>query len=209
MQEAVDALLQLDERTVVGQIAHRASDHGPWRITASHHVPWVHRGLLHAKADLLLLGIHLQHNNLDLISNRDNFTRVIDTLGPRHLGDVNQTLDTVLKLDESSVGHQVDNLASHTSTDRELVASLLPRRFRLLLHAQRNALTLSVDLQDLDLNLIVDRDQFGRMVDPTPGHVSDMQEAIDPTKINKHAKVSDILDDPGTNLPLIDLAEER
>src|SRR4051812_32915305 len=55
VQEAVDPLLELDERPVVRQVAHRPGDHRPRRVALRDLVPRVGLSLLHAQGDLLLL----------------------------------------------------------------------------------------------------------------------------------------------------------
>ena len=208
VQESVDAFLQLDERAVVRQVADAAADDGPWRVVVGHHVPGVHLDLLHAEADLLLLLVDLQHDDLDVIAHVDDLARVVDSLGPGHLGDVHQPLDAVLQLDEGAVGHEVDHLAGDPGTDGVLLLDVLPRRRQLLLHAEGDTLALAIDLEDLDLHLLVDAHHLGRVVAPTPGHIGDVEQTVDPAEVDEHAEVGDVLDLTGAQLALLDLAHQ-
>src|SRR5690606_32602991 len=52
----------------------------------------------------------------------------------------------------------------------------------------------AVELQDLDLDLVADLEELGRVVDATPAHVGDVQQAVDTSKINKCAVVGQVLD---------------
>src|SRR6202044_2871118 len=48
-----------------------------------------------------------------------------------------------------------------------------------LLHAERDAVGLVVDLDDADLDLLADGQDFARVVDAPPGDVGHVQEAVD------------------------------
>ena len=130
VQQAVDALLDLDERAVVGQVADRALDHRARRVLLGDLVPGVGLGLLHAEGDFLLLLVDAEDDDLDLVADVDQLAGVVDALGPGHLGDVHQALDALLELDEGAVGHDVDDLALDARADRVLLLDVLPRARR-------------------------------------------------------------------------------
>jgi hypothetical protein len=78
----------------------------------------------------------------------------------------------------------------------------------LLLQAQRDALALAVDAQHLDLDLLVHLHHLARMVDAAPGHVGDVQEAVDAAEVHEHAEVGDVLHRAGADLTLLDVEQE-
>ena len=78
----------------------------------------------------------------------------------------------------------------------------------LLLHAERDAFPLAVDLQHLHLDLVVDRDHLGRVVDPAPGHVGDVEQAVEAAEVDEHAEVGDVLDHTLADLAFVDFLEE-
>jgi hypothetical protein len=41
---------------------------------------------------------------------------------------------------------------------------------------------------------LVDLDHVGRVVDPAPGHVGDVQQAVDAAEVDERAEVGDVLD---------------
>src|SRR5947209_3018211 len=114
-------------------------------------------------------------------------------LGPRHLRDMNETLDAGLELHERAVIGDVGDPALESRADRILRFDALPRVFLQLLHAERDAVSLVVDLDDLDLHLLADIEHFGRMVDAAPGDVGDVQQAVDAAEIDEGAIFGDIL----------------
>jgi hypothetical protein len=77
---------------------------------------------------------------------------------------------------------------------RVLGADQIPRIFLQLLHAQADAVGFLVDLDDLDLDGLADRQDLGGVVDPAPGHVGDVQQAVDTAQIDEGAVFGDVLD---------------
>ena len=200
VQQAVDALFDLDEGAVVGEVADGPLDHRARRVLAGDLVPGVDLGLLHAQGDFLLVLVDPQDDDLDLVADVDQLAGVVDPLGPAHLGDVDQALDALLELDEGAVAHDVDDLARDAGADRVLRLDVLPRAGRLLLEAERDLLAVLVDVQDHDLDLVVDLDHVAGMVDPAPAHVGDVQQAVDAAQVDERAEVGDVLDRALANL---------
>ena len=116
-------------------------------------------------------------------------------LGPAHFGDVDQAFDAVLKLNERTVIGDVGDLALDLGANRIALGHDFPRILVQLLHAERDALRLGVDADDLDLDRLADMQHVGRVVDTLPGDVGDMQQAIDAAQVHECAVVGDVLDD--------------
>ncbi len=105
---------------------------------------------------------------------------MLDPPSPAHVGDVNQTVDPGLDLDEGAEGSQVADLTTDACARRILLGQVQPRIFFRLLHAQGNLLLVAIDLQHHGFDLIGDRDELRRMPDvPRPAHLRDMDEALD------------------------------
>ena len=68
MDEAFDALLELDERAVVGDGQDAAANLRTDRVALGCVEPRVRRELLEAERDALLLLVELQHLDLDLVA---------------------------------------------------------------------------------------------------------------------------------------------
>jgi hypothetical protein len=58
-----------------------------------------------------------------------------------------------------------------------------------------------VDLDDLNLQRLADRQDLGRVVDPAPGHVGDVQQAVHAAQIDEGAVFGDVLDHTVDDLP--------
>ncbi len=65
-----------------------------------------------------------------------------------------------------------------------------------------------VDLDDLDLHLLSDVEHLGRMIDPSPRYVGDMEQTVDPAQVHEGAVVGDVLDHPVDHLPLFEVLHE-
>ena len=76
------------------------------------------------------------------------------------------------------------------------------------LRPQGDLFLLVIDVQDLHFDLLVDGDQFGRMVDPSPAHVGDVQESVDAAQVDEGAELGDILDDAPAALADFQLGEQ-
>src|SRR5215472_12120650 len=61
----------------------------------------------------------------------------------------------------------------------------MPRMRRELLHSDGNAPLLGINLQDLGFKQLADREHVGRIVDPAPGNVTDMQQRVYAANVNK------------------------
>ncbi len=121
---------------------------------------------------------------------------------------MDEALDPGLKLHEGAIIGNVGDAAGKTGADRELRLDALPRIGLKLLHAERNAVGLVVDLDDLDLDLLADVEHLGGMIDPPPRNVRDMQETVDPAEVHKGAVVGDVLDHAVDDLPLFEVLHE-
>jgi len=209
VQQAVDALLDLDEGAVAREVPDGALDDGADRVVLLDHVPGVHLRLLHAEGDLLLGVVELEHHDLDRVPGLDELARVVHAAGPGHLGDVHQALDPLLELHEGAVGHDVHDLALVLAADRVARLDAVPRGRGLLLETQRDALAVEVDAEDLHLELLLELDHLRGVVDPAPGHVGDVQEAVDAAEVHEHAEVGDVLDRTHADLALGDVLEQR
>src|SRR5262249_15582729 len=178
------------------------------RILLDEDLPRIAHGLLEAERDAALDRIDLEDLHLDLLGGRHDLARVHVLLGPRHLGDVDQALDARLELDDRAVVGDVGHAALEAGADRELGLDALPRIIEQLLHAERDAMGLVVDLDDLDLHLLADVEHLGRVIDAPPGDVGDVQQAIDAAEIHERTVIGDVLHDAVDDLALFEVLHQ-
>src|SRR5690606_5674254 len=77
---------------------------------------------------------------------------------------------------------------------------VLPRVREKLLQAERDALALPVDVQDLDIQLLADLDDLRGMSDPAPAHVRDVEQPVQAAQVDERAEVRHVLDHALANL---------
>src|SRR5664280_380852 len=170
--------------------------------------PGVAHGLLETERNAALDRIDFEDLHLDLLRGRDDLAGMHVLLGPRHFRHVDQALDARLQFDEGAVVGDVGDAAFELSSDRELGLDALPRVVEQLLHAERDAVSLVIDLDDLDLHRLADIEHLGRMIDAPPGDVGDVQQAVDAAQIHEGAVVGDVLDHAVNDLALFEILHQ-
>src|SRR5262249_43199805 len=193
VNHAVDVAVEPEEQAELGLVLDLALDHAPLRILLQEDLPRIAHRLLEAERDAALDRIDFEHLHLDLLGGRDDLAGMDVLLGPRHLGNVDQPLDARLELDEGAVVGDVGDPALDTGADRELLLDALPRVGQQLLHAERDAVGLVVDLDDLDLHLLANVEHLRGVIDPAPGDVGDVQEAVAAAEVDERAVIGDVL----------------
>src|SRR5882724_6343007 len=129
-------------------------------------------------------------------------------LGPAHLGDMDQAFDARLQLHEGAVVGDVGDAAGELGAHRVFDFDLVPGIGFQLLHAQRDALGLWIEADDLDLHALADGKRLGGMIDAPPGDVGHVQQTVDAAEIDEGAVVGDVLDHAGENLALAQRGDE-
>src|SRR5206468_11500698 len=129
-------------------------------------------------------------------------------LGPTHLGDVNEPFDPGLQLDKGAVVSNVGNTTAELGAGRIFEIYTLPRIGLELLHAERDALRLGIEANDLNLDGLADGQRLRRMIDAAPGNVGDMEQPVDPTQIDEGAVIGDVLDHPAEDLAFLQAGDQ-
>ena len=137
--------------------------------------------------------IDAQHFDFNCVARVHQLARMLNALGPAHLGNVDQTLDTIFEFNERAVISNAGNASRHSRADRKAFFNTRPGIGQQLFVTQRDALALAIKLQDLDLNRVANSEKLARILQATPRHVSHMQQAINSTEIDERAVVSQVL----------------
>src|SRR5579862_2280695 len=191
--QAVDAVLDFDEGAEVGEVANPALNHGAGRIALRQVLPGVFEQLLHAQRDAAVGGVHAQNHGLHFVARLHQLGGMLQALRPGHLGEMNQAFDALLELHERAVVGHRENAAPDVGAYRVALCGVHPRVRRQLLEAQRHALLVFVELQNLYLDLVAHVDQVARMRQPAPAHIRDMQQTVDSAQVDKRAVVGQVL----------------
>src|SRR6202158_2176905 len=208
MDHAVDVALEPEEQAELGLVLDLAFDRRSHREFFDEHFPGIAHGLLEAERYPALDRIDLENLHFDLLRGRDDLAGVHVLLGPRHLRDVDQAFDAGLQFDERAVVGNVGDAAGEARVERILRLDALPRIVQQLLHAERDAVGLVVDLDDLDLDGLADGQHFGRVIDPAPGDIGDVQQAVDAAEVDERTVIGDVLDDAVDDLAFLEILHQ-
>ena len=209
VDQPVDPRLDFDERAERGEVSDRTSELRTGRILDRKPEPRILFDLLHPERDFLVRRIDLENHCLDLISKGHELGGVPDIACPGHLRDMDQSLDTLLELDERTVVGDRYHPAPDTGADRVLLVDVGPRVREKLLESERNPLAVPIDIQHLHVDGVGDLDDFRRMPDPTPGHVRDVEKSVQAAEVDERTEISDVLHDAFSDLPDEELPNQR
>src|SRR6267154_2158395 len=208
MDHAVDVAFEAKEQAELGLVLDLALDGRADREFFDENFPGIAHGLLEAERNPALDRIDFENLHFDFLRGRNDLAGVHVLLGPRHLRDVDQAFDARLQLDERAVVGDVGDAAGESGAERILCLDALPRIVQQLLHAERDAVGLVVDLDDLDLHGLADGKHLGRVIDPAPGDIGDVQEAVDAAEINERTVIGDVLDHAVDHLTLFEVLHQ-
>ena len=139
------------------------------------------------------LGVDLEDLDLDLVAGSDDLARVLDVL-LGELGDVHEPFDTLEDLHERAERDDLRDGALELVTHVVGVDDPLPRILLGLLETEGDALAVAVDVQDLDLDRLADRQDLARVVDVRPRELGDVDQAVDAVEVHERAEVDDVRD---------------
>ena len=194
MDQTVDAAIQADEDAEVGDGLDLAADVVALLVVEGEFVPGIHHALLDAQGDAAALLVDVEDHDLHLVPQGDDLGGMDILVGPVHLGDVDQALDALLDLDEAAIVGDVGDLAEDPSALGIAAGDVDPGVLAHLLEAQGDALAIAVELEDLDHDLVADLHHLGGVLDATPGHVGDVEQAVDAAQVEEGAVVGQVLD---------------
>ena len=107
MDQTLDSWFQLNERAVVGQADDLAHNLGSRFVLAFNLIPRVRELLLVTERNLLVFRVVLEDHNLDLVADVEHL-RGVDDASPRHVGDVEQAIDSAQIHKDPIVGDVLD-----------------------------------------------------------------------------------------------------
>src|ERR1700761_9632537 len=208
MDHAVDVAFEAEEQTELGLVLDFAFDGRADRELLDEHFPGIAHGLLETERNAPLDRIDFQDLHFDFLRSRNDLAGMHVLLGPRHFRDVDQAFDARLQFDERAVVGDVGDAAGEARVERILGLDALPRIVQQLLHAERDAVGLVVDLDDLDLDGLAGGEHLGRVIDPAPGDIGDVEQAVDAAEVDERTVVGDVLDDAVDHLTLFEVLHQ-
>ncbi len=136
MNQTIHSGNDLNECAEVGQIPDDPLDPAADMVGIGNGFPGIGLGRPQGQGQTPLLGINLRYDDIDFLTDFNHRARILDLLCPRHLADMNQTLDTLFQSDEGSIVNYADNLAGYAFPNRVLLRNHDPGIFETLLVSQ-------------------------------------------------------------------------
>src|SRR5579863_2779421 len=191
--EALDVVADVDYDALVHEPHHRAAQFSAHRIGLTDPEPRVLDRLLEAKANALVVGVDVEDHHVDGVTLLDDFRRMLHALGPRHVRDVDQSIDPRLDFDERAEAGQVAHLAGDPRAHGVALRQHHPGILLGLLHPERDLLLVGIDLEHDRLDRLADGHELGRMPDVArPTHLADVHQTFDPRlQLDERAVIRD------------------
>ncbi len=153
--------------------------------------------------------VDVEDHDFDFLTDVHDLGRIDVLVGPIHFRDVHQSLDALFDFNEAAVVGDVRDLAEEPRVGRIAACDVLPRIRAQLLQAEGDALTFAIELENAHVDLFADLDHFGGMLDALPGHVGDVQQAVDAAEIHECAVIGEVLDHALDRRALLQIVEQR
>ena len=192
VNHTIDTLFEADECTISGEVAHLSLDFLADRVTSLDLGPWILLELANPKRDLLLFGRNPKNNRLDLLIKLKHIARSRNTLDPRKLGNVNKPLNPFLNFDKGTVRKKFSDLPGNFSSNWEAGFNISPWVVSHLLETKRDALLVTINIEDLNLDFLAYAKHFRWVRNAPPTHIGDMEKSIHTLKVDESAEVRDI-----------------
>ena len=127
---------------------------------------------------------------------------------PGHLRDVDEALDPVAHLDEGTEGHQLGDAPVDQLAHLVRVGELLPRVGLGGLEREADPLLGEIDVEDLDVDLVTDGHDRGRVVDVLPRQLGHVDESVHAAEVDEGTEIDDRGHHAATTLAGLEVDEE-
>src|SRR5690625_644169 len=114
-------------------------------------------------------------------------------VGPVHFGHVHQPFHAVFNFDEAAVVGDVGDGAKQARGGRVTTVDVVPRIVAQLLEAKRDTHALAVETQYADFQVLAHLNHFGRVAHALPGHVGNVQQAVNSAQIEERTVIGQVL----------------
>ena len=204
VDEALDALLQLDEGAVVRDGDDPAAHADADRVLGGHVLPRVWLELFESKRNALAIPIDIQDLHLDLLADLTHLGWMAHA-PPGHVRDMEKPVHSA-EIDEGAeVGNVLNDSGSHLG-DRELFLQLvaLPRSLLLEDHPPTHDDVTPPFVELEDLEIVLRTDQLLDVVDPAQGDLGAGQEGIHSHEVYGGTSLDLPLDHAGYGLVVVE-----
>ena len=202
--EPIDAVGNVHKETEVGHAGNSTGQLGPHRVIDRQLLPGVGSSLLHAQRHPAVGLVDAENYDVNFIVDRHHLRRMRHPRGPGHFGNVDQALDAFFDFHEGTVVDNAHDLASQPAAGKQAICDRVPGIFQQLFHPKRNATRLGIKFENDDLYYVARLYPLRRRSDTAVRHVGDVEQAVEPTNVNKRTVVGHVLYDALEYDPLVE-----
>ena len=192
MNQTINTARQADKYTKIGNRFHHTFDFIAFFMVRFEFLPWVSLTLFHTQRDATTIFINFQNHHFYFITHLNYFTWVNILVSPVHFRNMYQTFNALLDFHKCTIVSQIGDFTKQTGTLRITTSQTIPRIFTQLFQAQRNTAAFLIKFQYFSFNFLTNFQHFAWMFNTTPCQISNMQQAINATQINKSTVIGNV-----------------
>src|SRR5690606_34700094 len=159
------------------------------------------------EADAPLLWLQAADAQLEPVALLDVAVRLLER-AVAHFAQVQQPFEAVVQRDERAEVHDVRDGSLDQHPFVIAFQRVVPRIGEQALAAQRDAVALQVEAEDVHLDLIADLQHVARVIDAMPRQLADMDQPIRAAEVDERAEIAQPGDRSGDDISLRKLAEQ-
>ena len=129
-------------------------------------------------------------------------------LAPRHFRNVDETFNASSDFYECTVVSHNNNLTSYLVTNLEFFAESIPGVGSELLEAESDTLLSFIEVEDNNIELLIEFNDFLRIVYAAPREVCDVNETVNTAEVDEYTVRSDVLNSTFEHLTLLELRND-
>ncbi len=208
VDKTVHAFFDFHEHTEVGEVAHLGGVAAADGIFGFDVLPGIGLELLDAEAHLAVVAVEGEHNGFDFVAFLEEILSGAQVLAPAHLAHVDKTFHAGSHFEECTVVGHNHYAAFNLVADLEVGVEGIPGMGLELLETEGDTFFLVVEVQDNDIELLVELDNFAGVFHAAPGEVGDVDKAVDTAEVDEHTVGGDVLHSAFEYLTLLQLGDD-
>src|SRR5580704_1366875 len=185
VNHAFDAFGELNESAEFGEAGDWAFDRRADGELTCYVSPGIAERLLQTQRDTALIRFNAQNHGFDGLAGFNHIAGHLHLLYPGHFRDVDQAFDPRLEFHKRAEVHYAGNGTADTVARHVFCWRRIPRIRLKLLHADRDAPLLGINLQNLDFDLLPDGQHVCRLAHAAPGYIADVQQRVHTADIDE------------------------
>src|SRR4029077_3630731 len=190
VNHSLNALCNLHEGAELGNAHHWPFDHRANTQILCRLDPGITQRLFQSQRNAPLTRVHSQDDRFHGLAGFHSVTRLPDFSRPRHFRNMDQPLNAGFEFHKCAKVGEPRYRAAHALASLVFFYGGVPGMRLKLLHTQRDAPLVGINLEHLDFDLLPHGQHVCGFADAAPGNVADVQQAIHFANVDKRPVIS-------------------